>query len=127
MTEGQKRLNEYCYKFEGLTVSENTLNHIDLLCTFTDFIIELNDYNETELIKDIFEFLNLDFNEIESLSELLYYNEIQYNNYKNSDEINYLIDRLFDELEKNSPNGYYFGNQEGDGACFGYWMIEGEF
>lgn len=35
------------------------------------------------------------------------------------------IGRLFDILQDCAPEGFYFGASEGDGACFGFWLIEG--
>ncbi len=31
------------------------------------------------------------------------------------------VDYYFDHFDEISPHGYYFGAQEGDGACFGWW------
>jgi hypothetical protein len=28
------------------------------------------------------------------------------------------------ELGAHAPDGYYFGTQEGDGACFGFWRLD---
>jgi hypothetical protein len=36
------------------------------------------------------------------------------------------LDDLFDTLMSNAPDGTYFGESKGDGACFGFWPIEDE-
>lgn len=36
----------------------------------------------------------------------------------------WLIDELLDALNTHSPDGWYFGNSEGDGSDFGWWRIE---
>lgn len=36
----------------------------------------------------------------------------------------FLMTRLFEELEELAPEGYYFGTIEGDGSDFGFWEIE---
>lgn len=38
-----------------------------------------------------------------------------------SDEAADTLWRLQDVLEDHAPEGYYFGAQDGDGACFGFW------
>ena len=38
-----------------------------------------------------------------------------------------LLNEAFDLFEEISPSHYYFGSQEGDGACFGWWLEEEGF
>tara|TARA_X000001388_G_scaffold52616_4_gene38357 strand:- start:4180 stop:4536 length:357 start_codon:yes stop_codon:yes gene_type:complete len=40
-----------------------------------------------------------------------------------SEEAGYKLEELFDILEHQAPEGYYFGANEGDGSDFGYWPI----
>ena len=42
------------------------------------------------------------------------------------DDAVYMLDDLFDELDKHSPEGCYFGAHPGDGADFGWWPVEDE-
>lgn len=37
-----------------------------------------------------------------------------------------VMDSLFDALNEIAPEGCYFGSQEGDGSCYGFWEIEEE-
>ena len=38
--------------------------------------------------------------------------------------LGYIVDELFDELNYIAPDEYYFGQSEGDAACFGFWEVE---
>lgn len=40
------------------------------------------------------------------------------------DEASELLDALFDRLQDFAPAGCYFGANESDGACFGFWLTE---
>ena len=44
----------------------------------------------------------------------------------NSEEAGYRLDDLFNILDNQAPEGYYFGAHEGDGSDFGYWPIPEE-
>lgn len=41
------------------------------------------------------------------------------------DEARQSVDDLADVLREHAPAGFYFGSQEGDGACFGFWLEQG--
>lgn len=41
-----------------------------------------------------------------------------------SEEAMDILNDLFDTLNNNAPEGYYFGTLEGDGAAFGFWKEE---
>lgn len=42
-----------------------------------------------------------------------------------SEDVSYFLnEELWDVLNDYAPDGYYFGNTEGDGSDFGYWKIE---
>lgn len=36
----------------------------------------------------------------------------------------FYLEELISALEQESPEGFYFGANEGDGSCFGFWPIE---
>src|SRR5690606_18831625 len=45
-----------------------------------------------------------------------------------SEDVSYFLnEELWDVLNDYAPDGYYFGNTEGDGSDFGYWKIEEEY
>ena len=43
----------------------------------------------------------------------------------NDDEASQTLEELTEALQELAPVGFYFGSQDGDGACFGFWLDEG--
>ena len=41
-----------------------------------------------------------------------------------SEECDVFVEQLFDILNENAPDGYYFGAHPGDGSDFGYWEVD---
>jgi len=39
-------------------------------------------------------------------------------------EASQTLEELTDALQELAPTGFYFGSQDGDGACFGFWLEE---
>ena len=92
-----------------MVVSTDTLRTDHLVNAFAGIV---NRYNlNAKLIEEVIEFMIDDFGEPTE---------------DDLEEENFLLERLFETLEEAAPEGYYFGSQEGDGACFGYWSIEEE-
>ncbi len=46
--------------------------------------------------------------------------------WESEDASYFLNETLWDILNLYAPDGYYFGNTEGDGSDFGYWKFETE-
>jgi hypothetical protein len=42
----------------------------------------------------------------------------------NDDDASGALEELGDALQDVAPTGFYFGADEGDGACFGFWVTE---
>lgn len=38
----------------------------------------------------------------------------------------WVVDELFDKLNEIAPEGYSFGSQDGDGACYGFWSVDAD-
>ena len=103
-------MNEQKHNYSIGSVSHGTMRKEDLIPCFLDIAKELG--GETELLLTIQE--RIDFNEDEDNS---------YNYYK-SDESDYDLDELFDALQEFAPPYFYFGSHPGDGADYGYWLID---
>lgn len=37
-----------------------------------------------------------------------------------------IVNQMFDGLDKIAPDGYYFGANQGDDSCFGWWPLEAD-
>jgi hypothetical protein len=104
---------------KGLIVSEATLKTDDLLSSYYQLI---KDYNLSEkmanTIKNFFDEEPTNYNYFYSRCHLLPEKEEEAQDFLNND--------LFYFLSDIAPDGYYFGNNEGDGACFGFFKYEDE-
>lgn len=85
---------------EYIVISEGTLRSDDLFEAFVSYL----EANRPDLAKNYrAEWSEADGNEFEQ-----YF---------------LLNENLFDTMDEAAPPGMYFGASEGDGACFGYWLI----
>lgn len=104
---------------KGLIISEATLNIADLLTTYYQLI---QDYNlSDEMAKTIRGF----FDEEPTVINY-FYSKCHLLSEKEEEAQMFLNEDLFDFLSDIAPDGCYFGNTEGDGACFGFFKEEGE-
>ena len=104
---------------EGLVVSEATLNTAALLTTYYQLI---QDYN---LSKEIAKTIR-DFFDEEPTATNYFYNRCKLLPEKEEEAQMFLNEDLFDFLNDIAPDDYYFGNTDGDGACFGFFKYEEE-
>ena len=113
----KKDLQREIRQKEGMIVSEATLLNFDLLDSFWGI---MEGYNlKTPIKKDIKNILN-NYTEEEINYPLNISEEL-------ADHISWLINEdCFNYLNDIAPKKFYFGSQEGDGACFGFWKIEEE-
>lgn len=87
------------------TISHGTMRPEDLIPAFASELENLDDLNEyKDLIKEANEFSDWD-----------------------SEDAIWLLDSLFDALDDYAPADCYFGANEGDGADYGFWPVEGEY
>jgi hypothetical protein len=92
------------FAFAG-SVSSGTIREEDLVPAFLSVLREL-DPKATEI-------LDLEFEEIRRDHDW------------DSEEISrFLNETLWDALEANAPDGWYFGAHPGDGADYGFWPLE---
>lgn len=126
--KNKKDLQELIIKKEGLIFSEGTLNLTHLLPAAYNLIVEFN--LDSNLEKDIEKvFTNTD-PEDDELNLPTYHN--QYYGYiiipeDKEEEASYIFNEdIFNLFNDIAPEGYYFSSHSGDGACFGWFMMEYE-
>lgn len=122
-----KHLQKDIRKGEGYILSDGTLNLKHLLPKVYDLIITYNMQSKTAKdIKAAIEelFINIDEEETEKQLPIFanqYYNRIKFAEDK-QEEISYIWnENIFNYFNNISPNRYYFGHSEGDGACIGWF------
>lgn len=86
-----KDLQEEIVKLGGLEVSHATLRTEDLLEAFVEVVADENLGKAEKILKDVEEYPEECVND------------------------------LFDLLDSQSPEGYFFGNLPGDASDFGWW------
>lgn len=109
-------------EFEGFTVSEATLRTEDLLASFIQFINNLVEGkkiigNEVDA-EDVRSLLDEHQSILDGMHDTGEYND---------DVDVFLNEDVYDFLNKIAPENCYFGAHEGDGACFGFWLIPDDF
>ena len=92
-------------------VSEGTLKDRDLFISTMGALSDLNKDRAEEIMQQwIFDIVCT-----EDRSQI------------NADEwVSWLLEDIHTALNEYSPTHFYFGAQEGDGACFGFWKIPHE-
>lgn len=114
-----KKFMDYVIQHEGLVLSEATLNTADRLTSSYTFLMEHELKPELcQEIRNCFDEEPTNFNFTYGRCHLL----------SNKSELaEYLLNEdVFNFFNDIAPDGYYFGSQEGDGACFGWWQYEEE-
>ena len=111
-------ISEYCNTYGGLIVSDGTCRDGDLLAQFLPILENFGQKYEKE-VSFCLDFINkyglfgwLD--ELKNVADFDDYNRMEY----------IVGDWMWEEMENLSPDGFYFGANEGDGACFGFWRYE---
>jgi hypothetical protein len=113
---------EGCY-----ILSDGTLNLTHLLPCAYDLIVSYN--MQTTLKKDI-ESVFIPTEKADYKLEKLptYYNQyhgnVEISNSKMEEASMIWNEDIYNYFNAISPNGYYFGSSEGDGALIGWWKIE---
>lgn len=104
---------------EGLVISEATLKIEDLLSTYYQLIknYHLSD-TRMEEIQSFFDEEPTAYNYFYNIAHLL--------GDKEEEATEYLNESLFDFFNEICPEGFYFGSNEGDGACIGFFKYDEE-
>jgi hypothetical protein len=93
----------------GFIVSEGTLRPQDLFPKFLGALEELSPKDAEDIRKEV---------PPEAWSD-------ENHEWWSSEDCSWTLNEgLFDLLNTHAPGGYYFGSNEGDGACFGFWAID---
>jgi hypothetical protein len=118
---GKKELQEVIKHHEGFILSDGTLKTETLLAKACELF---NVYGiETKLNEEI-PMLFTELGTGSLVADVYYGAEIKEDKREEAEYIwNEDVYNLFSEL---SPNGYYFGSSEGDGACIGWFRLEEE-
>jgi len=105
------------HNFTGYSLIHATMLNKDLIPVFMEFLSLMDPEKAKEL--------NTKYPEMEKACK-----ELAEDSYKNipyfeSEESSYFLNEvLFDVLDSYSPEGFYFGANEGDLSDFGYWLTE---
>lgn len=92
-----------------VVVSEATLRSQDLLPKFMDALGVLDPGRRDDIMADV---------PGSALSD-------ESDPWWSSEDCSFLLnEELFDALNEAAPEGFCFGSNEGDGACFGFWPLE---
>lgn len=102
----------------GYILSDGTHDYQALLCKSYDLLVNFN--IRTHLKKEIEKALGLPKDA--SAERLYFYSELP--EYDIDVLASLWNDDVFYLFEDLTPNGYYFGTLEGDGACFGWFKLE---
>jgi hypothetical protein len=124
---------------DGYILSDGTLHNLHLLTKAYDFIClwEITAPRIEEIKQDILKCFQPteDYYEVNgnlSLFVQQYHGEIELKSYEEMTEEHGWSDNdvwnddVFNLFQKISPDGFYFGNSEGDGACIGWFKFEEE-
>ena len=104
---------------KGLIISEAALKTDCLLSSYYQLI---SDYNLSPTMKSEI----ASFFEEEPTNWNYFYNKCHLIPEKEEEANIYLNEDIYDFFNEIAPEGYYFGNTEGDGACFGFFETKDE-
>lgn len=107
--------NKHGIEIELGTVSRATHRAQDLIPTFLDAVRKYADAEYTQIMAGPYSFIPAWVTDEGDDCE-----------WWNSEEAGYKLEELFEILDAQAPEGYYFGAHEGDGSDFGYWPIPEE-
>jgi len=101
------------------TVSHGTLRQQDLLRSFANKLMAMQEDTPSSTVRDL-------FNEAHNAA---YYLDRQEGIDSPFADIriegaHYTIEKLTDMLDDMAPEGWYFGTLEGDASDFGFWPVE---
>lgn len=123
----KKDFQKFVRENEGFILSSGTLNLAHLLAKSYDHIRN-NSLNAKTLQDDILSVFKGvdDFDKNESLTSKVYYSECEIDNDLEINANEIWNEDVYNYFSSLSPNNYYFGSSEGDGALIGWFKLEEE-
>lgn len=125
-----KQLKHDIRRNGGYILSDGTLNMQHLLPKAHDVLIAYN-INAKQLKQEIVECFTFDTKSWKkvhagSLFAAQYWGRAEIKkDFENDSNADYVWhDAVYNFFDNLSPNGYYFGSSEGDGACIGWFKLE---
>jgi hypothetical protein len=111
-SDGRNAVEVEIARYGGCVVSDATLRSQDLLPKLLGALKALSEPAFTQLVAPSAGHLPFPS---EALAD-------ERHEWWGSEECSWLInEELFGALNEHAPEGYHFGAQDGDGACFGFW------
>ena len=100
---------------DGIIISVNTLKTRDIISKVGDFLDSII-YSEATNIKEIERM-------VERINCLLdTYKTLEDEEFEQEEDVKWFYNyELLEFMQELSPEGFYFGSSEGDGACIGYF------
>ena len=127
LKEKEQLFTKNILKENGNIVSDGVLNLEVLLTRFHDYILTNNlDKSMLKEIENLYEINDIHFSVSGLLDTSRYFGKAYFK--EGLDNHSYEVIEVYENVENYldslSPKGYYFGSQEGDGACIGYFSVE---
>jgi hypothetical protein len=107
--KGIEKLHADIVAQDGMCVSTDTTREDHLIVAFSDLLCT---YGIRHVLLD------------EAADRMRVWRGTNMRSYEPCEADYHLLEDLFDLMEALAPEGFWFGSQEGDGACFGFWRAE---
>ena len=112
-------IREYMVAHDGLIVSDGTCRDGDLLRSFLPIIDQYLGHIDGDVLKECYAFLG-EYGDFGWLADLE--GDVESDDLKRMEWI--VSEWMWDEMNAIAPDGFYFGANAGDGACFGFWKCD---
>lgn len=108
------------------SVSHGTMKNTDLLDSFSNALEHLSkEFDEYQKYKDVIEESKRYRDFLIEHEDKLYKQHHEKTRAFILETVSYIINEdLFNALNKFAPTHYYFGSHPGDGADYGFWLLE---